>query len=118
MHFRGTIFTLKIEVFRGKYFQEQENTSKSAYIVTKYHPSSQSKCYSFFPRAPLMAPGLRHLQGGTLFSKRLKNSHLWGIVFLTSTPILIKIDTGCKYFTLCESFDAKKFAGTSHLFAC
>ena len=31
--------------------------------------------------------------------------------FLTNTPILIKIETGCKYFTLCKSFDAKKIRG-------
>ena len=31
--------------------------------------------------------------------------------FLTNTPILIKIERGCKYFTLCKSFDAKKIRG-------
>ena len=31
--------------------------------------------------------------------------------FLTNTPILIKIETGCKYYILCKSFDAKKIRG-------
>ena len=40
--------------------------------------------------------------GGNTFFQKVKNSHLRGIFFLTSTPILVKINTGCKYFTLSE----------------
>ena len=63
------------------------------------------KCYLFFSRPPLPVPCHRHLRGGVggnTFFQKVKNSHLRGIFFLTSTPILIKINTGCKYFTLSE----------------
>ena len=45
-----------------------------------------------------------HLQGGKRFLTSLKDRHFWRHFFLTSTPIYIKIETGCKYFTPCEPF--------------
>ena len=48
-----------------------------------------------------------HLQGReTFFGKANKIDIFERIFFLTSPPIYIKIETGCKYFTLCEQFHA------------
>ena len=62
-------------------------------MIAKYHPSSPERIYQFFLRYPLTAPVHCHLQGGKPFLLRLKHRHF----FLTSTPISIKIETGCKY---------------------
>ena len=76
-------------------------------MIAEYHPSSQQKCYQFFARPPrLTAPVHCHLQGGKRFLTSLKDRHFLTHFFLTSTPIYIKIETGCKYFTPCEPFYA------------
>ena len=60
----------------------------------------------------------RHLPGGGNVSfKKLKISHFLTHFSPPNIQILIKIRTGSEYFTLCESFAAKKAVGTPYLFA-
>ena len=74
-------------------------------MITKYQPSSQKKIISF-SRGPHWHPLFIVIyKGGTFFEKG-KNIDIFKHIFLTSTPISIEIETGCKYFTLFEPFDA------------
>ena len=47
----------------------------------------------------------------------LKINHVIINVSLPGIQVLIGIKSGCEYFTLCESFNAKNSAGTSYVFA-
>ena len=74
-------------------------------MITKYQPSSQKKLSVFLEGPPDTPCSLSFTRGGTFFEK-CKNIDIFKHIFLTSTPISIEIETGCKYFTLFEPFDA------------
>ena len=68
----------------------------------------------FPPPPPLGTPKPYNLQGcETFFLKKLKINYVLTNFSLPGIQILMKINSGCEYFTLCESFDAKKFHGHS-----
>ena len=62
----------------------------------------------FPPPTPLGTPKPYNLQGcETFFLKKLKVNYVLTNFSLPGIQILMKINSGCEYFTLCESFDAK-----------
>ena len=92
-----------------------------------YHPSSQTNGISFSPcpipppppLTPLGTPKPYNLQGcETFFLKKLKINYVLTNFSLPGIQILMKINSGCEYFTLCESFDAKNSTGTPYACAC
>ena len=90
-----------------------------------YHPSSQTNGISFSPcpisppPTPLGTPQPYNLQGcETFFLKKLKINYVLTNFSLPGIQTLMKINSGCEYFTLCESFDAKNSTGTPYACAC
>ena len=86
-----------------------------------YHPFPQTNGISFSPclPTPLGTPKPYNLQGcETFFLKKLKINYVLTNFSLPGIQILMKINSGCEYFTLCESFDAKNSTGTSYAYTC
>ena len=90
-----------------------------------YHPSSQTYGISFSPcpipplPTPLGTPKPYNLQGcETFFLKKLKINYVLTNFSLPGIQTLMKINSGCEYFSLCESFDAKNSTGTPYACAC
>ena len=71
------------------------------------------------PPTPLGTPKPYNLQWcETFFLKKLKINYVLTNFSLPGIQILMKINSGCEYFTLCESFDAKNYTGTPYACAC
>ena len=88
-----------------------------------YHPSSQTNGISFhlapFPPPPPWGPiSLIIYKGVRPFYKKLKINYVLTNFSLPGIQTLMKINSGCEYFTLCESFDAKNSTGTPYACAC